>query len=72
MVVDSPVKSPLLPLGFQFEGNEDLEKALAATGQKRLFSARQHARCDRTLSATHDNDLLVVFPCGHCFHMLCL
>ena len=72
MFGDLPEKSPLLPLGFQFKGNEDLKKTLAATCQKRPFSPRQHARCDRTLCATPDNDLVVVFPYGHSFHRSCI
>ncbi len=69
---DLPVNNQLLPLGFQFEGNGDLEKALAATGQKLPFSPRQNVRCDRTGCATSPNDLVVLFPCGHSFHRSCL
>lgn len=72
----TPAKNVVLPLGFQFEGNKDLQRALhpPGLGQQPPFTPDQERRCDRTGCPTHGagDDVVVLFPCGHSFHRSCV
>ena len=68
------MQNTVLPLGYEWEANEELRKTLQpGTGQLPPFKPRQQRRCDRTAcpdpNSTGD---VLLFPCSHTFHRRCV
>ena len=71
---ETVVQNSVLPLGYQWEANEELRQILQpGTGQLPPFQPRQQRRCDRTAcpdpNSTGD---VLLFPCSHSFHRRCV